>query len=305
MVEYVEVKTERGRAAVTLSSITFVVGSGKSLFLETLYKVVSSVGRKVPRIGRGHVYLQDGDVSYALSVERGRVRQSVSARGEELVFEWIPGKSIHRLVKPIDMAVLNADVVMPEVKTQEHVSIVAEEDLERLNQVVNTARRRLGVRALFLGPYISPKSLVDASTNYATLDRHARNLVGVLAYLSLYKPTAYESLKTHLRKLGFSLSVGWAKPGKLGALISTKSVKIPVAKAPCSVKAFLAVATALEVGPELLLIDNFDFCITPRVAEALSALIKQKKTKIVTEIHDIRLADYFNIPGKTVVEVNL
>ncbi|MFN3803616.1 MAG: hypothetical protein ACK4SY_01010 [Pyrobaculum sp.] len=304
MVERVEVGIAHKQASVYLTNLTFVTGVGKSTFLEILYSVFSSVGKKIPNVGKmWRISIEDKDISYGIQVDTRRVRQNVKVKGEEIIFEYIPHKSLHKLIKPIDLGIVNADVIIPEVRTKEHVSIIAEEDLEHLNNLLNEARRRLDIRVKILGPYLSPRSLVDSTTRHV-LDRHGRNLTGVLAYLSLYKPTAYDSIKTQLRKLGFSLSVGLARPGKIGAFLITKSTKLPLSKAPCSIKSFLAISTALELRPDLLIVDNFDFCLTRQVAEVLSSAIRQKDVKILAELHNQDFADWIDV-SKTVVEVKL
>jgi len=306
MIEYVEVGVGSRKVSVRLAEATFLVGTGKSLFLEILHKVVSGVGKKLPRLGGDWgLYIQSGDVSYSVATSRGRIRQSVSVKGEEAVFEYIPAKPVHRLIKPIEMAVTSADVIMPEVNTEEHVSVVAEEDIERLNRLVEVARKRLGVKTQMLGPYVSPRSLIDANARLTSLDRHGRNLAGVLSYLSLRKPTSYDAVKTAFRKIGFSVAVGLAKPGKIGVVVSTRDLKMPLSKAPCSAKSFLVIATALELKPDLFLVDNFDYCLTRKTAEALAALLRQKPTKLIAEIHNEEVAEWLDIPNKSVVEVKL
>jgi hypothetical protein len=307
MVEYVEVGTAGRRASVRLTEVTLLVGTGKSLFLEILHQVLSNIGKKLPRLGKDwSLYMQSGDVSYSVVVSKRRVRQSISVEGEEVVFEYVPEKSAHRLIKPIDVAVTSADVIMPEVKTEEHVSVVAEEEIERLNRLIAVAKKRLSVRTQILGPYINPKSLIDANTKQlASLDRHGRNLPGVLSYLSLHKPTSYDSIRAALRKLGFSVSVGLAKPGKIGVLISTKDLKMPLFRAPCSIKSFLVIATALELNPDLLLVDNFDYCLTRKTAEAIATLLKQKPTKLIAEIHNEEVIDWLDLSNKSIVEIKL
>ena len=307
MIEYVEVGVGSRKVSVRLAEATFLVGTGKSLFLEILHKVVSGVGKKLPRLGGDWgLYIQSGDVSYSVAASRRRIRQSISVKGEEAVFEYIPAKPAHRLIKPIEMAIASADVIMPEVKTEEHVSVVAEEDIEHLNRLVEVARMRLGVKTQMLGPYISPRSLIDANARHMTsLDRHGRNLAGVLSYLSLRKPTSYDAVKTAFRKIGFSVAVGLAKPGKIGVVVSTRDLKMPLSKAPCSAKSFLVIATALELKPDLLLVDNFDYCLTRKTAEALAALLRQKPTKLIAEIHNAEVAEWLDIPNKSVVEVKL
>jgi len=307
MVEYVEIGTAGKRASVRLAEATLLVGTGKSLFLEILHQVISNIGKRLPRLGKDwSLYMQSGDVSYSIVVSKGRVRQSVSVKGEEVVFEYIPSKPAHRVIKPIDMAVTSADVIMPEVKTEEHVSVVAEEDIERLNKLIAVAKKRLGVKIQILGPYLNPRSLIDANTRQlASLDRHGRNLPGILSYLSLHKPTAYDSIRTTLRKLGFSVSVGLAKPGKIGVLISTRDLKMPLFKAPCSIKSFLVIATALELKPDLLLVDNFDYCLTRKTAEVLTTLLRQKHTKLIAEIHNEEVIDWLDLSNKSIVEIKL
>ena len=307
MVEYVEVGTAGKRASVRLAEATLLVGTGKSLFLEILHQVISNIGKRLPRLGKDwSLYMQSGDVSYSIVVSKGRVRQSVSVKGEEVVFEYIPAKPAHRVIKPIDMAVTSADVIMPEVKTEEHVSVVAEEDIERLNKLIAVAKKRLGVKTQILGPYLNPRSLIDANTRQLTsLDRHGRNLPGILSYLSLHKPTSYDSIRTALRKLGFSVSVGLAKPGKIGVLISTRDLKMPLFKAPCSIKSFLVIATALELKPDLLLVDNFDYCLTRKTAEVLTTLLRQKHTKLIAEIHNEEVIDWLDLSNKSIVEIKL
>jgi hypothetical protein len=307
MVEYVEIGTAGKRASVRLAEATLLVGTGKSLFLEILHQVISNIGKRLPRLGKDwSLYMQSGDVSYSIVVSKGRVRQSVSVKGEEVVFEYIPAKPVHRVIKPIDMAMTSADVIMPEVKTEEHVSVVAEEDIERLNRLVAVAKKRLGVKTQILGPYLNPRSLIDTNTRQLTsLDRHGRNLPGILSYLSLHKPTAYDSIRTALRKLGFSVSVGLAKPGKIGVLISTRDLKMPLFKAPCSIKSFLVIATALELKPDLLLVDNFDYCLTRKTAEVLTTLLRQKHTKLIAEIHNEEVIDWLDLSNKSIVEIKL
>jgi len=302
MVEYVEVEIGERRASARLTNITFIVGTGKTTFLETLYKIISNIGKNIPKISRDvNVFIQAGDVSYGLSLDRKRVRQTISVGGEEVVFEWVPSKSIHRLIKPIDVSIASADVIMPTIRTQEHVSIVAEEDLERLNNLVLTARRRLALDALYIGPYVDPHSAVDASKPSTKLDRHGRNLAQVLSHLALHKPNSFDAVKTHVKKLGLSLAVGLAKPGKIGAMLYGKSGRIPLSKAPCSMKMFLTLATALELAPDVLFVENFDYCLTPKTAEALTLLLRQKKTKVMAEIHREEVAEWIRADKSTIV----
>lgn len=307
MVDYVEVGVGDSKASARFTDVTFITGVGKSTFLDIINRVVSNIGKKVPKTSRSwSLYLQRGDVSYYISASKWRVRQIVSVKGEEVVFEYIPTKPIHRLLKPIEVALTSADVIIPMVETQEHVSVVAEEDIERVNGLLASARKSLGVRVYMLGPYISPRSLVDASAvRVDKLDRHARNLAGVLSYLALHKPTAYDSIRASLRKLGLSVSVGLAKPGKIGVFVTSKHQKMPLSRAPCSVKYLLSIATALEMKPDILLIDNFDYCLTRKAAEVLSSLFKQKPSKIVAEIHNEDVADWLDLPNKSIVEVRL
>lgn len=306
MVEYIEVGIENNKAGVKLSGVTFIIGTGKSLFLEIVYKVLSSIGKKIPSIKRSwQFYAENGDVSLSISVAKSRYRQTIVAQGQEVVFEYLPQRRVHRLIKPIDMSVAAADVVIPEIRTEEHVSVIAEEDIERLNALLSIARKRLGVKTQILGPYISPKSLVDATLKSSTLNRYARNLPLVLSYLSLYRPTAYDTIRNTAKKYGFTLSIGVAKPGRVGALVSTKSSKMLLSKAPCSLKSVLAIATALELKPDILLIDNFDYCLTRKSAEVLSSLIRQKQTRIIAEIHNEDVIDWFDLPSKNVVSIRL
>ncbi|RFA95009.1 ABC transporter ATP-binding protein [Pyrobaculum aerophilum] len=307
MIEYVEVGLGGRKAAVRLTNVVFVTGTGKSTFLKLVYGVLSSVGKRLPKLGiEWSFYAQSGEVIYSITAARNRVRQTISTQGEEIAFEFVPAKGAHRLIKPIDIAVTDADVVMPEVKTKEHVSVVADEDIERLNSLLLTARKAFSIKAQFLGPYISPRSLVDASTKQINaLERHGRNLAAVLSNLALYNPSAYDSIRTAFRKLGFSISVGLAKPGFVGVIVSTKRGKMPLSKAPCSIKSLLAIAVALELKPDLLLIDNLDYCLTKNTAEALAAILRQKSTKVIAEIHNSEVVDWFNLPNKSVVELML
>lgn len=307
MLDYVEVGSRGRKAAARLANASFIMGIGKSTFIEILYRVLSSVGKKLPRIGgEWSFYAQSGEVAYSIVAGKGRVRQSVSVRGEEVVFEYVPSKGTHRMVKPINMSVVDANVVVPLVKTEEHVSVVADEDIERFNSILATAREALGVKAQFLGPYIAPKSTVDAGVRYVNLlERHGHNLVAVLSNLALYKPTAYDSIRAVLRKMGFTVSVGLAKPGKIGAVVATGNLRMPLGKAPCSVKSFLALAVALELKPDLLIVDNLDYCLTPSVAEALTSLLLQKQTKFIAEVHHSDVVDWIGVPDKAIVEIRL
>ncbi|MGC9130539.1 MAG: hypothetical protein ACP5H5_03015 [Pyrobaculum sp.] len=307
MVDYVEVETRGRKAAVRLAGATFITGTGKSTFIEILYRVLSSVGKKLPRVGGGwSFYAQSGDVAYLITAGKGRVRQSVAVGGEELVFEYIPSRGAHRIVKPINMSVANADVVIPLVRAEEHVSMVADEDIERFNSMLAAARKALGVKIQFLGPYIAPRSVVDADVkNVDLLERHGRNLVAVLSNLALYRPTAYDSIRAVLRKVGFTVSVGLAKPGKIGAFVATGALKMPLGKAPCSVKSLLALAVALELKPDILVVDNLDYCLTPSVAEVLTSMLRQKQTKLVAEVHHRDVVDWIGVPDKAIVEIRL
>lgn len=307
MVEYLEVGIGGRRASARLAAVTFITGRGKSAFLEVLYKVLSNVGKKIPRIGgEWELHVQGGDVVYSIVASKNRIRQTVSIRGEEVVFEHMPSRGVHRVVKPINIAVSSADVVIPEIKTEEHVSLVAEEDIERLNSLLAEARRALSVDTQFLGPYIAPKSLVDASTTHvAKLDSHGRNLAAVLANIALYKPSTYDSIRAAFRKLGFSISVGLAKPGKLGVIVATKKRKMPLAKAPCSIKSLLTILTALHLEPDILLVDNLDYCLTPETAGVLVSTIKQKPVKLVAEIHNSDIAKWFDAVDKSIIKVEL
>ncbi|WP_181933464.1 hypothetical protein [Pyrobaculum aerophilum] len=87
--------------------------------------------------------------------------------------------------------------------------------------------------------------------------------------------------------------------------MSTKRGKMPLSKAPCSIKSLLAIAVALELKPDLLLIDNLDYCLTKNTAEALAAILRQKSTKVIAEIHNSEVVDWFNLPNKSVVELML
>jgi len=302
MVEYVEVEVGGRRASARLTNITFIVGTGKTTFLETLYKIISNIGKNVPKMSKDvNVFIQVGDVSYNFSFDKGRVRQTISVGGEEVVFEWVPSKSIHRLIKPIDVSIVSADVIMPIIRTQEHVSIIAEEDLEQLNNLVLTARRRFALDVLYIGPYVDPRSAVDASKPSTKLDQHGKNLAQVLSHLALHKPNSFDAIKTHVKKLGLSLAVGLAKPGKIGAVLYGKSGKIPLSKAPCSIKMFLTLATALELAPHVLFVENFDYCLTPKIAEALTPLFRQKKTRVVAEIHREEVAEWIKADKSTIV----
>ncbi|MEM1733115.1 MAG: hypothetical protein QXF38_00830 [Pyrobaculum sp.] len=306
MVEYVEVGIDGKKDGVKLTNLTFLIGSGKSLFLEVVYRVLSNVGRKIPSIKRDwYFYAESGGVSLSISVNKSRYRQTITTQGEEVVFEYIPSRKVHRIIKPIETAVAAANIVIPEIKTEEHVSIVAEEDIERLNDLLTKARRGIGVRVQMLGPYVSPMSLIDADIKYSGLDRHGKNLPLVLSYLSLYSPASYDYIRNIAKKFGFSLSVGVAKPGKVGVLISTRAFKLPLAKAPCSLKYVLTIATALELKPDLLIIDNFDYCLTRKAVEILSTILRQKDTRVMAEIHNEEIVDWFNIPNKNIVSVDL
>ncbi|ABL88016.1 conserved hypothetical protein [Pyrobaculum islandicum DSM 4184] len=306
MVDYVEVGIGDSKASVRLVDVTFVTGVGKSTFLEVLYRVISNIGKKIPKIRESwSFYAQSGDISYSIVVNKWRVRQTISVKGEDIVFEYIPSKPLHRLIKPIEVTIAEADVIIPNIKTEEHLSIVAEEDINRFNSLLATARKSLGIKIQMLGPYISPKSLVDANARVNTLDRYARNLAGVLSYLALYRPSAYDSIRASLKRVGVSLSVGLAKPGKIGAFVISKGLKMPLSKAPCSIKSLLALTTALEIKPNILLIDNFDYCMTRKTAETIAMLLRQKPTRVVAEIHNEGIVDWFDIPNKSVVEVML
>ncbi len=300
---YVELATEMGNTAVNLANLTLVTGVGKSLFLEMLYKTMN-VGGKIPKFGgRWKLRIQNGGVSYTISQDKRRVRQSIVVRGEEIVFEYVPGK-FHKLIKPVNLSISNADVIIPEVEVQSHVSIIASEELEKLNNLLRVARRSLEFDVKFLGPYLAPKSLVSATAS-PTIDKYGRNLAIVLAYLALYRPAVYDTLRSRMRELGFTLSVGLAKPGKLGVLLHMKTKRLTLAKAPCSVKKFLTLSTVLELKPDIVLIDNFDFCLTRRVAKALSTQLSQSNSIVVAEIHNPDVIEWLDVPSKTVVEVSL
>jgi hypothetical protein len=307
MIDYVEVELGGSRASARLADVTFIVGTGKSAFLEVLYAVLSSVGRRLPRLrGRWGFRVQADNVSYSVSAVRSRVRQVVRVGSDEAVFEYLPPRPAHRLVKPIEMAIDAADVVIPEVRTKEHVAAIAEEDIERLNSMLALARRKLGVKTLMLGPYVAPRSLAEAGKPADRLDRHARNLPAVLAYLSLNRPPAYDEIRARLRKLGIVLSVGLTRFGSVGVALYIRGAKIPLFKAPCSAKSLLAIAAALQLKPDLLIVDNFDYCMTRGTAGVLSELLRQRPaTKLVAEIHSEEVAEWFDVQNKSVVEVRL
>lgn len=311
MISHVELQVGDRKASGELTPFTFVVGSGKSLFINYLYKIISNIGNKIPKIyfNKFIITLTIKDKKFSLQRSGDVYRQVLEGDGTRIVFEYgsARGVKISRISEPFELTIKNADVLMPLVEVAEHVSILADEDIESINKTVGEFRKTFGLRALLLGPYINPRASHDVSGNASRLRPDGGNLVGVLSALALKDPDAYDKLRTVFRKRGIKLAVGLSKRGVLAGFAYMSGVKVPISKLPCSLKTALTIATAIATRPDLLLVDNFDYCFNEGFADVLNAYVEEQisRGQIIAEIHKHEVADAFRTQYKSVLSISL
>lgn len=312
MLNYVEIQIDEKRHSSDLAPLTFITGIGKSTIINFIYNIIKNIGYKIPKFlyKRYRITLRIDDKKYTLEREGGIYRQVIEGGGERVIFEAgaFKGGAVNRIVEPFELAVKDAEVVMPMVEVAEHVSMLADEEIERVNKIVASFREAFSLKAVLLGPYLRPKSYYRASRGRAGLASDGSNLVGVLSALSLENPHAFDRIRGSMRRRGITLAVGLAGKGLLGAVAYLGGGRrLPLSRLPCSLKSALVVSTAISLKPDILLIDNFDYCLTDAAAESIAPYVSEfvNRGQIIAEIHRPEVADYFKTQYKSIVSLSL
>ncbi|AEA11981.1 hypothetical protein TUZN_0485 [Thermoproteus uzoniensis 768-20] len=311
MISHVALQLGERKISGELTPLTFVTGSGKSVFINSIYLILSNIGSKIPKIyyNKFSISIKINNKVFSLQKNGKIYRQIFEDGGRKVAIEYgvLDGSRISRVMEPFELAIKNADILMPQVDVAEHVSILADEEVEEVNRLLGEFRKTFSLKAILLGPYIDPKTFHDAAKATGVLKPDGSNLVGVLARLALKAPDAYDRLRASFRKKGIKLAVGLARGGVLAGVAYIGGAKIPISRLPCSLKAALALATAVIAKPDLLLVDNFDYCFNENVAEILSSYLNEQisRGQIVAEIHRPDIAELFKIQYKSILSVSL
>ncbi|MEZ0247731.1 MAG: DNA-binding protein [Thermoproteus sp.] len=311
MLNYVELQIYGRKVSAELTPLTFLVGSGKSLFINSIYKILSNIGNKIPKIHYNNfvISIKIKEKTFSLQKNGNIYRQILEDGGKKVVFEYgsVRGSVFNRVVEPFELSIKDANVVMPSIEVSEHVSILAEEEVDEANRFVDEFRRAFSLRAVLLGPYMDPETFYDASKGRRSLSRNGGNLVGVLASLALTHPDVYDKLRGDFRKKGVKLAVGLSKRGLLAGVAYMGRVRVPFSKLPCSLKAALTVAVAVSTRPDLLLLDNFDYCFNEKLADVLSKYLEEQASRgqVIAELHKPDLAELFKAKYKSLLSLSL
>lgn len=311
MINHVELQLGDKRASGELSPLTFITGTGKSLLISYIYRIISNIGNKIPKIyfDRFAITLSIKDKKFSLQKSGGIYRQILEGGGSRIVFEYglARGIKISRIAEPFELSVRSADVLMPLVDVAEHVSMLTDEEVESVNKTIGEFRKTFGLRALLLGPYVNPKGLYRIASDTLSLRSDGGNLVGVLSSLALRDPDAYDKLRTLFRKKGVKLAIGLSRKGVLAGFAYIGGLKMPISRLPCSLKAALTVAVAVAIKPNLLLIDNFDYCFNEGFADILNKYVEEQisRGQIIAEIHRSDIAEAFKTQYKSILSISL
>ncbi len=311
MINYVEFQLGDRKAAGELTPLTFVTGTGKSFLINSIYRILANIGNKIPKLYYDNflITITIKERKFTLQKNRNIYRQILEGGGKRIVFEHgvVKGTTINRISEPFELTIKNADILMPFVEVNEHVSILADEEIESVNKIVEEFRSAFSLKVVLLGPYLDPRSSYDLSKATATLRPDGRNLVGILSMLALRDPDAYDRLRGLFRKKGVKLAVGLSRKGLLAGYAYINGVRIPISRLPCSLKAALVVTTAVATKPDLLLVDNFDYCFNEQLADVLSRYIDEQisRGQIVAELHRSDIAELFKTQYKSVLSISL
>ncbi|MEL9991774.1 MAG: DNA-binding protein [Thermoproteus sp.] len=311
MLNYVELQVDGRKASAELTPLTFLVGSGKSLFIHSIYKILSNIGSKIPKIYSSNfvITIKIKEKTFSLQRNGNIYRQVLEEGSKRVVFEYgsVRGSVFNRVVEPFELSIKDANVVMPFIEVSEHVSILAEEEVEEVNKFVDGFRRAFSLRAVLLGPYIDPETFYDASKGRRPLRPDGGNLVGVLASLALTAPDVYDKLRGDFRKKGIKLAVGLSKRGLLAGVAYIGRAKVPISRLPCSLKAALTIAAAVSTRPDLLLLDNFDYCFNEKLTDILSKYLEEQASRgqVIAELHKPDLAELFKVQYKSLLSLSL
>jgi hypothetical protein len=309
VIDHIELQLGERKISGELTPLTFIVGSGKSVFINSIYLVLSNIGLKIPKIyyNKFNISIKINNKIFSLQKNGKIYRQILDEGGRKVAIEYgaLDGSRISRIVEPFELAIKNADILMPQIDVAEHVSMLADEEIEEVNRLIGEFRKAFSLKVTSLGPYIDPKTFHDPTKAAGSLKPDGSNLVGVLARLALENPDAYDRLRTSFRKKGVKLAVGLAKRGVLAGVIHVGGTKMPVSRLPCSLKTALVFAAAVATKPDLLLIENLDCCFNESLVDILTSYFSEQisRGQIVAEIHRPDVADLFKIQYKSIVSV--
>nr|KJR73746.1 MAG: DNA-binding protein [Thermoproteus sp. AZ2] len=307
MLNSIEVEIGEKRYSGDLAPLTFISGTGKSTIIYIIYKILKNINSSIPKLfDKYKIILRVEDKKYSLEKRGNFYRQVLEGDGVRVVFEARP-PDINRIIEPFELSVRDAGVVMPFVEVAEHVSMLADEEVERVNKAIAEFRKAFAQRALLLGPYLRPRSRYDTSRGRAELRPDGSNIVGVLSSLALDDPAAYDRIRASFRKKGITIALGLLGKNALGAAAYAEGLRMPLSRLPCSLKSALVIATAISLRPDIILIDNFDYCFTEAAAEILSPYIAEyvAKGQLIAEIHRADIADYFKTQYKSIISASL
>ncbi|GEM_PF-5197778 len=155
----------------------------------------------------------------------------------------------------------------------------------------------INTRALLIGPYVDYLTCVEPSDNDDELyvGQHGENTVRVLASLFVdgrVWPSLAKMISL-LERMGIKrLRCGY-RNGKIAiSCLSPKGELVICPELPCSVKTLITYYTQLIAAPKysIILIDNFDYCLSQSICEAFPRLLKDcvisKKCQIIAEVHN-------------------
>lgn len=307
MLNSIEVEIGEKKYSGDLAPLTFISGTGKSTIIYIIYKILKNINSSIPKLfDKYRITLRVEDKKYSLEKRGNFYRQVLESNGIRVVFEARP-PDVNRVIEPFELSVRDAGIVMPFVEVAEHVSMLADEEVERVNKAIAEFRRAFMQKVLLLGPYLRPRSRYDTSRGRTELRPDGSNVVGVLSSLALDSPASFDKIKTSFRRKGITIALGLLGKNMLGAAAYVEGLKIPLSRLPCSLKSALIIATAISLRPDLILIDNFDYCFTEATAEILSPYIAEYVTRgqLIAEIHRADIADYFKTQYKSIISASL
>ncbi|CCC81464.1 Predicted DNA binding protein, contains leucin zipper domain [Thermoproteus tenax Kra 1] len=311
MLNYIEVEYLGKRIAAELTPITFLTGNGKSFLIYEIINTIKNIGYKIPKISYKNfkIVLRIKDMTYALQRAGPIYRQTLERGKDRVIFEYgtINGVRISRLIEPSEMSVKSADVIMPFVEVTEHVAILADEEIERLNKLIGEFRKAFSLRALLIGPFVSPRTFYRPSEGKTELRPDGSNLVGVLSMLAYKSPDDFERLRSMFKKIGVKLAVGLTNKNILGGAVYIQGVRLPLSKLPCSLKMALTIGAAVASRPDILAVDNLDYCFNENVASVLAAFLEEQASRgqVIAEVHNPAIVEHFKAQYKSVVSVSL
>ncbi len=293
------------------------------LTIELPQEIARHIVRRLER--SWNIDLSDWDRRVLVSVSSEKSRSEYVLKMsiiDEPILQIVTRDDIIVIRRPVNIELKNTiDNVRELMKTvrelpQTHMFSTYEEEIHLMTDLVDSIISSIRqVKIYRIGPYIDYQTCIDVTELKENIDddyigRHGENTLLVLSrtFADGRSWSYLAKLLSYLERNGISRTRCGIVNSKLTLTYILDGELMICPELSCTIKSLLAYYVqilAAERG-SILLIDNFDYCMTEDACRLIINLIKSlnKNIQLIVEIHNEKMADILEKEGKfTPIEV--